>query len=164
MSSDLPLVTAGLGAASAVFYATLVLAAKRAGRAYSPLAVAALHAPISGLTILLAFGTAAVPARLDGGLALLALGALACGLLASASFYAGLVRVPAPVAGALTYLEPAAAAALGVFLFGEPLGPAALTGIVVVVACGVWVALERGELPASPRPLAAPAGLQEGRN
>lgn len=163
LNADLPLATAGLGAGSAVFYATLVLAAKRAGRTYSPLAVAALHAPISGLTTLLIFGAAALPARLDGGLALLATGSILCGLAASASFYAGLGRVPAPVASALTYLEPVAAATLGVFLFGEPLGPVAATGVLIVVAGGVWVALER-ETPAAPRPLTAPGHLDEGRN
>jgi len=134
--------TALLGGASAGCYAVVVLAAKRAGRAFGPLALNAVHAPISLALLLAAFGREALPAPGPGLLRVLA-GAVLCGLAANAVFYAGLRRVTAQVASALTWLEPLAATAVGVLAFGERLGPPALLGSGLVLAAGVWVAVER---------------------
>lgn len=135
-----PMATAALGAGSALFYAVIVLAAKRAGRAYSPIAVTALHAPVSALVLLALFGRAAIPDA--SGAAPVAVGGAISGVLASVLFYSGLARVRAAVAGALTYIEPLAAAAVAWIAFGEALDPPAIAGAFVVLACGVWVALE----------------------
>ncbi len=137
-----PVATAALGAASAVFYALAVFAAKRAGRAHSPLAVTALHAAVSAALLVAVSGGAAVP-PLGAGALRVAAGAVVCGIGASLLFYAGLARVPSPVAGALAYLEPVSAAALGCAFLGERLDLAGLAGAAVVLGCGAWVALER---------------------
>jgi drug/metabolite transporter (DMT)-like permease len=144
-----PLTTAALGGGSALFYAAIVLCAKRAGRTYPPLAIAALHSPVSAVALLAVYGRAAVPAQLDSGVLVLAAGAVLCGLAASMLFYRGLTRVPAQIAGALTYLEPVAAAAWAAVALGEPLGPVAWVGAALVVTAGLWVALERTTAPAA---------------
>ncbi len=140
--------TAALGAGSAAFYAGLVLAAKRAGRTYPPMAISALHAPVSAVAVLVAFGGAALPARLGAGTALVLAGALLCGVGASTLFYRGLARIPVQVASSLTYLEPVTASALGALVFAERLEPLGWAGAALVVAAGLWVALEPDAAPA----------------
>lgn len=135
--------TALLGAGSALFYAANVLAAKWAVRAYAPLAVVALHAPISALVLLLATGGAAVPPADPRALALVALGGMICGLGGNLLFNAGLWRISAQAAGVLTYLEPLAAVAVGHAAFGEGLSPASIAGAMLVITAGAWVAAER---------------------
>lgn len=136
-----PVVTALLGAGSAVCYAAIVLAAKRASRALSPVAVAALHSVVSAAVLALVFGRATLPPLAAPSLLIVA-GAVVCGLGATNVFYSGLARVPAPIASALTYLEPVSAAIVGSLAFGETLRPAAAVGVVLVVGLGAWVALE----------------------
>ncbi len=138
-----PLETALLGGGSAVFYAAIVLCAKRAGRSYGPTALTALHAPLTALALLALYGRAALPPAPGPALVVMA-GGLLCGLAASVLFYAGLRRVPAEVAGALTYLEPLTASLLGAALYGERLGAAGLAGAALVLGSGVWVALGAG--------------------
>jgi drug/metabolite transporter (DMT)-like permease len=140
--ADAPAVTAALGAGSALFYVVIVFAAQRAGRAFSPAAVTALHAVVSVAALLAVSGAAAIPPLGPGALRIAA-GTLVCGIVASLLFYGGLGRVPAPVASALTYLEPVVAAGVGLVFFDERLGAAAVAGAAVVVASGLWVALER---------------------
>ncbi|MFY0579012.1 hypothetical protein ACN28S_36340 [Cystobacter fuscus] len=53
--------TALLGGASALFFAANVLSIKEASRAFSPLAINSLHAPLSALVLLLVFGSDALP-------------------------------------------------------------------------------------------------------
>jgi len=140
--AGLPLETALLGAGSALFYAVIVFSAKRAERSFSPLAVTALHAPLSAALLLAFGGRAALPA-MEGGTLLLAAGAAVFGLGGSVLFYTGLRRVSSQVAGALTYLEPLTATLLGWAVFSERLDVLALAGAALVLACGVAVALER---------------------
>ncbi len=147
--------TALLGGASALFYMANVLASKVAARAYSPLAVTALHAPISALALLLVFGRSALPPALDAHLLLAIGGGALCGLFANLLFIVGLRRIPTAAAGALTYLEPLTAALLGQLVFGEALGSLGLLGGLVVLISGAWVASE-SRAPAEARP--APTG------
>ena len=133
--------TAGLGAASAVFYALFVFAAHRAGRSFKPLAVLALHALVSAGLILLVFGAGAIPAAGPGTLRV-ALGTLACGVAATTLFFKGVTLIPAAVTGALTYLEPLTAALVGSFAFAESIGLTGLLGVVLVLSSGVAVATE----------------------
>lgn len=149
--------TAALGAASAVFYALMVLGSKGAARAYSPFAVTALHAPISMAALLLCFGAEALPPALDGDVLRVLLGGAVCGLAGNILFNTGLRQVPTAAAGALTYLEPLTASVMGLAFFEESLTPAGLAGGVLVLVAGAWVAAERraptGGLPV---PSAAP--------
>lgn len=136
-----PLLTAGLGAGSALFYVVIVFAARRAGRSFRPIEVTAWHAAIS-VALLLPLGREVLPPP-GAGTALVVGGALVCGVGGALLFYRGLVLVPAHVAGALTYLEPLTAALVGWLAFGEVIGPAGLVGAALVLASGVAVALER---------------------
>jgi drug/metabolite transporter (DMT)-like permease len=133
--------TAGLGAASAVFYATFIFASHRAGRAFTPGALVALHALVSAGLLLLVFGAEAIPPAGPGALHL-ALGTFICGVLSTALFFRGVRLIPAAVTGALTYLEPLTAALVGFLAFGESIGWSGVAGVVLVLASGVAVAIE----------------------
>ncbi|WP_306818669.1 DMT family transporter [Archangium lipolyticum] len=141
--------TAILGGASAIFYMANVLAAKEASRSYSPLAITALHAPLSALSLLLVFGREALPTALDSRLLLVIAGGILCSLVGNSLFNAGLRRIPTAAASALTYLEPLTAALLGQLVFGESIGALGLLGGLIVLASGVWVASEP-RVPAAP--------------
>jgi drug/metabolite transporter (DMT)-like permease len=145
------LVTASLGAASAVFYAGMVFAAKRAARGYSPLAVTSLHAPISGVLLAAVFGARVLPAP-GSQWGWVVLGALICGLLGQSLFNAGLRRIPTSSASTLTYLEPVVATCVGWAAFGERLTAWGVLGAALVLGCGAWVVSE-------PEPVPAPAAL-----
>ncbi|WP_205519975.1 DMT family transporter [Pyxidicoccus caerfyrddinensis] len=149
--------TAALGAASAIFYAIIVLGSKEAARAYSPLAVTSLHAPISVVALLLYFGAEALPPALDGAALRVLVGGAVCGLGGNILFNAGLRRVPTAAAGALTYLEPLTASVVGQVFFAESLTPAGMVGGVLVLVTGAWVAAERrAPTPGVPVPSATP--------
>lgn len=147
---DLPLATAVLGATSAVFYMVVVFSAKIAARAYAPMAITSLHTPISALILLLVFRDAAIPDALHAGVWRVAAGGLVCGLGGSLLFYAGLKRLEAQVAGALTYLEPLVGAVLAVVVLGESMTVLGVVGALVVLGCGVWVALAGHAQPVMP--------------
>lgn len=139
-----PLRTALEGAGSAVFYAAMVFGAQRAGRSFSPLAVSALHGPLSLITLLAIFGWSAVPLGASAtSWGWIIAGAALCGLLACGLFYAGLAKVPAQVAGPLTYFEPLVASGVGFAVFGERLSALALLGVAAIVGAGVYVVAER---------------------
>ncbi|MFP2926474.1 DMT family transporter [Pyxidicoccus sp. 3LG] len=135
--------TAVLGAGSAIFYAIIVLASKEAARAYSPLAVVSLHAPISIAMLLLYFGAEALPPALDGAALRVIAGGAVCGLIGNILFNAGLRHVPTTAAGALTYLEPLTASVVGWAFFAEALTPMGVAGGMLVLVAGAWVAAER---------------------
>lgn len=148
-SKGFSLTTAALGGGSALFYAAAVFGSKRAGRTFTPLEVTALHAPVSVAVLLALFGRAALPEALTPGVWRVFAGGLLCGLGASVVFNMGLRRITSQSAGTLTYLEPLAATAVGVLVFGEQLGPLAWLGAAVVVAAGAFVALERRPEPST---------------
>jgi drug/metabolite transporter (DMT)-like permease len=137
------LLTATVGAASAVCYAGIVIYSKRAAVAWSPVAVTALHAPVALVVILIFMGSSALPAHADGGLAVMILGAAICGLTAVSIFNIGLRTVPAHLAGVLTYAEPVVGALVGVLWLGQPLGLTSALGAAVMLAAGIWVAREK---------------------
>lgn len=130
-----------LGAGSAVFYATVVLATPRAARSFGPMAVLSGHAALSAALMLALFGPAVLPARLDRGLAIVLFGCTVNGLLGALLFNLSLRRLEAPLVSLFTYLEPLTAALLGVALLGDPMGPRGALGIGLVVVAGGWAAL-----------------------
>ncbi len=138
-----PIRTALLGAGSAIFYALLVICSKRAARTYSPLQVTALHSPVSVVLLLLFFQGDALPAGYGEPFVRLVCAAALAGLLATSFFNAGLRKIPAHVAGVLTYLEPLVAALVGVFFLDDPLTPFTILGGLLVIGAGVWVASEK---------------------
>ncbi len=143
-----PLFTALLGGASAFFGAGSLFAARRAARSFSPLAICALHAVVSALLLLAAFGRGAVPPPGPGVLRV-AVGALVCGIGAGLLFFRAVKRVPAAIAATITYLEPVTAAGVGALFLGEPLGGPAVLGAGLVIGAGVWVAIEPAPSPAA---------------
>lgn len=143
--------TALLGGGSAVFYAAVVLASRRAARSFSPVAVLSLHAAVSALLMLLIVGAEVLPTRVDRGLAIVLFGALVNGLFACLLFNLSIDRLEAQLVSLFTYLEPLTAAALGVLVLGDPLGLAGILGVLLVVVAGGWAA------SAKPRPVPAEA-------
>lgn len=134
----------GLALVSAVFYAALLLCAKRIHTPFSPILLVAFHCGIGALVtlpyLLLADVTIAAP---GGELAWMALAALAAGLAPATLFYRGLARVPAQHAAVLTYLEPVTSALLAWLFFGEGLGWRGAVGGALVLCAGVLVVARR---------------------
>ena len=96
---------------------------------------------------------AALPTATEG-LPLVLFGCLVNGLLAAVLFNQALVRIGAQLTGVLTYLEPLVASLVGIVAFHEGAGPLTFLGAGLVLATGVWVALER------PRPQHPPHQAQ----
>ncbi len=136
------LTTGLLGAGSAIFYAVLVLASRRAAERFSPLAVVSLHAVVSAALLLLIFRERAVPSQLDAGVAVLLVGATGNGLLGAWLFNFGLPRIGAQLTGVLTYLEPLVASVLGLVVLHEAWSFATLGGLALILGAGAWTALE----------------------
>ena len=142
--------TAVLGGASALFFAITIFCAKEAARAWSPLGVTSVHAAVSALTLLLLFRQSALP-PLELPILWVVAGGLISGILGNILFNRGLRRIPTAATSALTYLEPLTATVLGWIFFRESLGPWGLFGGALVLAVGVWVAMEPRTLD-SPSP------------
>lgn len=146
---EAPFLTALLGAGSAFFGAGCLFAVRRASRSFSPLGLCALHAVLSALLLLAAFGKRAVPAP-GRGVLLVAAGATVFAVGAGVIFFRAVRRVPAPIAATITYVEPVTAAAVGALFLGERLGALAALGAAVVIGAGVWVAFEPPPVRAEP--------------
>lgn len=131
-----------LGAGSAIFYAALVLATRRASVAFPPLAVTSFHAVLSTLLLLAVFRERALPTQVDAGLAVLVAGAAINGLLGAFLFNFGLPRIGAQLTGVLTYLEPLVAALLGVLILHEVATLSTLAGLGLMLVAGAWTASE----------------------
>jgi DME family drug/metabolite transporter len=125
-------VALALGAGLA--YALYVIITKLALARIAPLPLTA--ATFTAAAILTAPTVAAVDAPMaqiaHGWPGLLYLGAVATAA-AYALYTTGLVLVPAAIAGIVSLMEPLTATLLGVFLFGEHLGPLGTTGAVLLL-------------------------------
>jgi drug/metabolite transporter (DMT)-like permease len=137
--------TALLGAASAVFYATMVPLGKKLAPLFSPLEVQSYHSYVSAAILWLVAPHVLPPAAAAGKVAL---GGLVCGVVAGLFFYRGIRSVASAQAAVLTYLEPLVATAVGAVAFHEQLGPWAFAGALLVVGGGAYLMIERP--PASP--------------
>ncbi len=134
-----PLIGAGLGAASAVFYASNVLLTKRVLSHFTAVEVSSYHA-VPSLIVLACF----LP---DGAFSVgvepllwIASGGVLLGTCAAFVFYIGLRRVPASHASILALLEPVVAVLVGALVFHEILGPTGIFGgLLVIVAAALVV-------------------------
>ncbi len=133
---------AALGGASAIGYASAVFTAKAlaarigVGRAtaYHALLAAVLFVPLM----------IALPERVEAtDVGLLALGALACGTLATWLFLDGMRRIGSARAAVLTFLEPTVAVLVGWLAWGETLGVTTAIGGALVLGAAGWVATRR---------------------
>jgi DME family drug/metabolite transporter len=115
-------------------YATYAVAAKGLLARMAPLAQAAATFSLAAVLLspVLAAGGVTRAGLAAGWPLLVYLGVGATGL-AYALFTTGLRRVPATWAGIATLLEPLTATALGVLVFGEPLGVAGAAGAVLLL-------------------------------
>lgn len=127
-----------LGLASALTYASVVVAAKRLSSDYSPLVIAALQTAVAALVLLPFAGFAGIVVTPpDFGLLLL-LGTVHTALVLTLYYY-GLRQVPAQTAGVLALLEPLSASLLAAWLLSEPLTPATALGGALILAGVVLV-------------------------
>ncbi len=140
---EVAVITAVLGASSAVCYAGLVVFSKRAAVAWSPLAVTSLRAPVSLVVVLACLGSSALPTRVDAGLGMMVLGSVISGLIAVVIFNFGLRGVPAHLAGMLTFLEPVVVAGVGIVWMNQSISIAAAAGAALMLISGIWVDRER---------------------
>jgi drug/metabolite transporter, DME family len=143
--------TAALGAASAVFYGTMVPLGRKLLMHFTPFEVQGYHAIVTAA--LLWMVAPRVSAPLQSWLVVVA-GALVCGLAAGGLFYTGIREVRSAQASVLTYLEPLVGTLAGVFAFHEPLGPTSILGASLVVSGGLYLATE--PLPEEPAIRMAP--------
>jgi drug/metabolite transporter (DMT)-like permease len=148
----------GLGAASAVFFASNVLLGRRLASHFGNAEIMAYHAVIAvaflvPLTGFPADGHDFLRPMLGG-----AVSTLGAGLL----YYAGLRRIPAERAAILSYVEPLAAITVGWIAFGERPSAAGAVGGTMILAGAWWSSLRAaetspatGDAPDVPAPLAA---------
>ncbi len=153
-----------LAGAAAVLLATLGYAAgpmiiKHRLRELAPLGpvCASLGAATLLLAPLAALGAPAEVPPADAIASIVVLG-IACSALAFLAFFALIAAVGPGRASVITYVNPVIAVALGVTLLGERPGPAALAGLLLVLA-GSWLATG-GRLPPGRR--AARSGRRGG--
>ena len=131
------MLTALIGAGSAVFYALQVLIQKRFSDRLTAAELLVWHSAISALLLLpLAVGQ---PTPELGSVLWLMGGGLLGGCLAGTIFLWGLSQVQAATAGVLTYIEPLAGVIVGVTLLGEHMSATAPVGAVLIVGAGIAV-------------------------
>jgi DME family drug/metabolite transporter len=124
-----------LALGAGVSYAVFAVAAKGLLARVTPLAVAAVTFALGALFLAPALLGESAPGRaLAAGWPLLLYLGLGPTAVAYALFTAGLSRVPATVAGIVALLEPLTATTLGLVVFGERLGPAGITGALLLLA------------------------------
>ncbi len=139
-ATDADLVTALLGAASALFYGANVLISKRFGERLAPSELLVWHSLIAVPLVLPLALTFPTPTLRGAGTIVGA--AVLSGMVAGLLFLWGLERVTAARASVLTYLEPLVGVLIGVLVLGEPMAPLAPFGAALILAAGVVVAAD----------------------
>jgi drug/metabolite transporter (DMT)-like permease len=134
--------SAGLGVASAVFYASNVLVNKFLVGAFSTSQATFWHGLVAT-----ALGLALVPpsswASIDPrAVAFLSVAAIGPGALGGLAFVWGLRGIPAAHASTLTLLEPMVSLFLGAAVLGERVGPPALAGGFFILAGAALVMMQ----------------------
>ena len=128
-----------LGAASAFAYAGNVFVVRRLAPRIGPARVVSYHSFLSA-ALMAPFAIAAGVVPGPTAVAWVGGGAVVLGALAGLIFVRGLATIGSARTAMLTYLEPVVAVGVGAIAFGEPVGPTAALGAVLVVATGVWIA------------------------
>ncbi|MEV0898653.1 EamA family transporter [Actinoplanes sp. NPDC049802] len=146
---------AGYGLLAAVgsgaVYAASTAVSRHTTQGMEPLTLTTLSCVIGAISLLplaaiegLTFTPQATP------IALLVYAGAVTTALAYALFYTGLRRVPGSVAVVVTLLEPLTAALLAVALIGEPLGPATVTGGLLLLGAVAALYLDAPEEQPAP--------------
>lgn len=131
--------SAALGAGSALFYASNVVANKFVAGAFSTSETMFWHGLVA-TPLLAAFVPHEAWAAADAhAVAFLSVASIGPGALAGLAFVWGLRRMPAAHASTLTLLEPLVAVVLGAVVFGEDLGARALAGGALILAGALTV-------------------------
>ncbi|MDQ2675716.1 MAG: DMT family transporter [Actinomycetota bacterium] len=128
-------------------YAVGVFIVKRSFAGVNPIGAVAVALGIS--TVMLApAGIASIPgAEISGGaIASIAVLGAFCSALALIFFFSLIAEVGPTRASVITYVNPAVAVLLGVTLLGESLGPAAIAGLLLILA-GSWISTGGGTPP-----------------
>jgi drug/metabolite transporter (DMT)-like permease len=144
-----------LGATACYAVGTFIV--KRGLADVNPIGAVAVSLAIAAV-LLAPAGIASLSAWEPGGGALASIGVLGvvCSAIALIAYFGLIVEVGATKASVITYVNPAVAVALGVFLLGESLTAAAVAGLLLILA-GSWLATGGGLPPglaAVPAPLA----------
>src|ERR1019366_1460725 len=131
--------SAALGAGSALFYASNVVANKFVAGAFSTSETMFWHGLVA-TPLLAAFVPHEAWAAADAhAVAFLSVASIGPGALAGLAFVWGLRRMPAAHASTLPLLEPLVAVVLGAVVFGEDLGARALAGGALILAGALTV-------------------------
>jgi len=131
--------SAALGAGSALFYASNVVANKFVAGDFSTSETMFWHGVVA-TPLLAAFVPRAAWAAADAGaVTFLSVASLGPGALAGLAFVWGLRRMPAAHASTLTLLEPLVAVIVGALVFHEALGLRALAGGALILTGAVTV-------------------------
>lgn len=137
------LVGAGLGAASAVFYASNVLTNKRLAHVFSGSEQLFYHGFVAVPLLWIMVPAGALAATPPGALGVVLIGALGPGVLGGLSFMWGLRRVAASHASVLTLLEPFVAVLAAALLLDQRLGPVPVFGGALILAGAALVVTAR---------------------
>jgi DME family drug/metabolite transporter len=128
------LAAAGMGAGSAVFYASATLIARKISDQIGGVELFAYQALVAALVTL---PVVELPALGPAWILPATGGVISC-CIAGVAFYAGLARLPAERAGVLAYWEVVAATLVGWVAFAEVPGWGALVGGLGILAAG-WL-------------------------
>jgi drug/metabolite transporter (DMT)-like permease len=137
---------AALGAGSAVFYASNVLANKFVVAEFTTSEAVFWHGVVA-TPLLAAFVPRSAWTTVDlRAVALLATVAILPGATAALAFIWGLRRMPAAHASTLTLLEPLVGVLLGAVVFGEPFGASAVAGALLMLG-GAFAVVAQAPAP-----------------
>jgi drug/metabolite transporter (DMT)-like permease len=143
------LVGAGLGAMSALFYASNVIVQKRTSTVFSAPQVLFFHGLVAVPLLLLRVPSGGFAALKAPAMLWLSAGSLILGVGCGVLFLVGLKRIRASHASMLTLMEPLVAVILGAALLGQALRPLTIVGGFLVLGSAAWIV---GAGPAKPSP------------
>ena len=132
---------AGLGLASALFFAAGVLFNKRLARSFEPTELIVYHLPTALIVLVLLMPSGGWTLSASGALWLV-LGALGPGAIAGVVFAGSMRAIPAAHTSVLTLVEPLTAITIAVLSWGESLGTAGLAGGAAILSAGYLVVRE----------------------
>lgn len=136
------LLGAGLGAASAVFYASDVIANKRINTVFSAAEIMVYHGLVGTPLLWLFVPAGAITSASVQALVTVLVGALVVGTFCGLAFTWGLQRIRASHASVLTLLEPFVAVVMAAAFLHQPLGLASVLGGLLILGGAVAVVVQ----------------------